>query len=227
MLFKLKVFRFCAERDYNEYYQNLSIEIDELLSLKDLMQEVQTRLDDFAYDKESFGFRINGLVVFNNIKLLDLANDFGNELEIDSICAKYAKKDLLINKDEIFKKYKAMLDKFSFLNEESKNEFKKYILINLISPLDLDDYIGDGYAMYIKWMCIHYQEHEEELLDSIFKLENGVINSISTKDMIYPSDNSIDKEIESIKKDLLSKDISYISKLKKEHIAKYKIINKR
>lgn len=224
MLFKLKIFRFCAEKDYNEYYQNLNINIDEHLSLKDLMREIQNKLDDFVYDKESFGFRINGLVVFNNIKLLDLREHFGDELEIDSICAKYAKKDLLINKDEIYQQYKAKLDKFSFLNEESKNELKKYILINLIYPFDLDDYVGDGYAMYIKWMCIHYQEHKDELLESISKFENGVINSISTKDMIYPSDNSIDKEIESIKKELFNTNLPYIKKIRKENISKYKII---
>lgn len=226
MLFKLRIFRFCAEKDYNEYYQNLNIDIDEHLSLKDLMQEIQNKLDDFTYDKESFGFRINGLVVFNNIKLLDLKEHFGDELQIDSICAKYAQKDLLINKEEIFKKYKERLDKFSFLNEESKNELKKYILINLIYPFDLDDYVGDGYAMYIKWMCIHYQEYRDELLESISKFENGVINSISTKDMIYPSDNSIDKEIESIKKELFNSNLPYIKKITKANLSKYKIINK-
>ncbi|RDU62627.1 DUF5644 domain-containing protein [Helicobacter sp. MIT 14-3879] len=230
MDFKIKVFRFDCKKDYNEYYQNLNINIDDNLSLKELMQNIKEKLDDFSYDVEVFGFRINNKVIFHNLKLQDIKEQFGNILEINPISQKYASKDLLINKEEIFNKYKKRLDKFSFLNEESKNEFKKYILINLISPLDLDDYIGDGYAMYIKWMCIHYQNNTLELLSSISNFEDGVINHISTKDMIYPNDSSIDTEIESIQKMLLQKEYEelvkdYLPKLKKTIQSKYKIIH--
>lgn len=203
MSFKIKVFRFNASTDYNEYYQSIDISIEESLSLKDLLSAIAESLDDFSYDAKSFGFRINDIVVFSNIKLLDLKSHFGTNLLITPISTKYVMKDLLIDKEAIFARYKAKLDKFTFLSEESKIEFKKYILMNLIGPLDLDDYVGDGYCLYIKWMMIHYQDYTKELLSSIARYEDGVMNSISTKNMIYPPDSSIDKEIEGLQRMLL------------------------
>ncbi len=202
--FNIRVFRFCAIKDYNEYYAKLTIKIDEHLSLKELMQNIASQLDDFAYDKNSFGFRINGLVVFSNITLADIKAQFGLHLELTPISIKYAKKDLLIDKEAIFARYKMRLDKFKFLSEESKMEFKKYILINLISPLDSDDFVGDGYCLYIKWMMIHYKDYAKDLLADISKYEDGVMNSVNVKNMIYPPDNSIDKEIEGLQRMLLA-----------------------
>lgn len=229
MTFDINVFRFDAKSDYNEYYQQVTITIDNDLSLKDLMIALKKSLDEscaseFAYDEQSFGFRINGKVIFSNIKLCDLEAEFGRNLEIDSINQKYALKDLLINKEEIFTLYKQKLDSFTFLNEESKNEFKKYILINLISPLDLEDYVGCGYAMYIKWMTLHYEDNAESLLASIYDFKDGIINHITTKDLIFPSDNSIDVEIESLQRELFKRKLPYITKLKKENASKYRTI---
>lgn len=203
MNFSIKVFRFNAKTDYNEYYQSVDISIDESLSLRDLLIKIADSLDDLAYDESSFGFRINNIVVFKNIKIADLHSYFGCKLEFSPISTKYALKDLTINKDAIFKQYKIKLDKFKFLSEESKEEFKKYILMNLISPLECDDFVGDGYCLYIKWMMIHYQNHAKELLASISRYEDGVMNSISLKNMIYPPDGSIDKEIEGLQRMLL------------------------
>ena len=224
MRFEISVFRFDAKFDYNEHYERVKIDIDENLSLKDLMKEIEKRLENFAYDKESFGFRINGKAIFSNVKLAEIYEHFGANLEIDSLCQKYALKDLLINKDEIFALYAPLLDRFAFLNAESKSEFKKYILINLISPLDLRDSVGDGWAMFVKWMALHYQDNAVELLDSAFDLENGVANHIATKDMIFPQDKSIDDELESLQRELFNSKKPYIAKLKKANAQKYSII---
>lgn len=222
MRFEIKVFRFCAGSDYNEYYQNLNIEIADNLSLKDLMEAIKNNLHNFAYDEQSFGFRINGKAIFSNVKLADLSAEFGEVLEISSLCAKYALKDLLINKDEILKLYAPKLDKFPFLNAESRREFKKYILINLISPLSLDDYVGDGYASYIKWMSLHYEEYAEILRESITRFEDGIINHIAIADLIFPRDCSIDDEIQSLQKELFKSTLPYIAKLKKDNAKKYR-----
>ena len=224
MRFEISVFRFDSKFDYNEHYERVKIDIDKSLSLKDLMKEIEKTLENFAYDKESFGFRINVKVIFSNVKLADLEAHFGTKLEIDSLCQKFALKDLLINKDEVFALYKSRLDSFAFLNDESKREFKKYILINLISPLSLSDYMGDGWAMFIKWMALHYQDNASELLESIFDLENGIANHIATKDSIFPPDKSIDDEIESLQRELFKSKKPYIAKIKKANAQKYSII---
>ena len=224
MRFDISVFRFDSRFDYNEHYERVKIDIDKSLSLKDLMIELEKKLENFAYDKESFGFRINGKVIFSNVKLADLVAHFGANLELDSLCQKYALKDLLINKDEIFALYKPRLDRFAFLNTESKKEFKKYALLNLISPLDLGDYVGDGYALFIKWMALHYQNNAVELLDSLFGLEDGIANHIATKDSIFPPDKSIDDELESLQRELFSLKLPYIARLKKANAHKYSII---
>lgn len=204
MKFNIDVFRFNCQVDYNEYYQNIAVDISENLSLRELLEEIAKKIDDFSYDSASFGFRINDIVVFSNIKIDDLASKFGTKLVFDPISIKYAKKDLLINKDAVFARYKPMLDKLTFLSEESKLEFKKYILINLICPLDFDDYIGDGYCLYVKYIMIHYKDNADKLLETISH-SDGVMNSMSVKYMIYPPDSSIDNDIEGLQKMLLEK----------------------
>lgn len=222
MRFEIRVFRFCAQSDYSEYYENLIINIDDALNLKDLMEQIKGNLHNFAYDEQSFGFRINGRAIFSNVKLADLVAEFGEVLEIDSLNPKYALKDLLINKDEILNLYAPKLDKFPFLNAESRAEFKKYILINLISPLSFEDYVGDGYASYIKWMSLHYADFADILLSSIMQFEDGIINHIPTADLIYPRDCSIDDEIRSLQRELFNSTMPYIAKLKKENAKKYR-----
>ena len=222
MRFEIRVFRFCAQSDYSEYYENLIINIDDALNLKDLMEQIKGNLHNFAYDEQSFGFRINGRAIFSNVKLADLVAEFGGVLEIDSLNPKYALKDLLINKDEILNLYAPKLDKFPFLNAESRAEFKKYILINLISPLSFEDYVGDGYASYIKWMSLHYADFADILLSSIMQFEDGIINHIPTADLIYPRDCSIDDEIRSLQRELFNSTMPYIAKLKKENAKKYR-----
>ena len=222
MRFEIRVFRFCAQSDYSEYYENLIINIDDALNLKDLMEQIKGNLHNFAYDEQSFGFRINGRAIFSNVKLADLGAEFGEVLEIDSLNPKYALKDLLINKDEILNLYAPKLDKFPFLNAESRAEFKKYILINLISPLSFEDYVGDGYASYIKWMSLHYADFADILLSSIMQFEDGIINHIPTADLIYPRDCSIDDEIRSLQRELFNSTMPYIAKLKKENAKKYR-----
>ena len=204
MKIDIDVFRFNAVIDYNEYYQSVKIDIDEKLHLEDLLEEVSKKLDDFSYNSASFGFRINDIVVFNNIKISDLVAYFGTKLVFNPISIKYAKKDLLIDKDAVFARYKPILDKLTFLSEESKLEFKKYILISLISPLDFDDYIGDGYCLYVKSMMIHYKDNADLLLDSISYID-GVMNSVSVKNMIYPPDSSIDNDIEGLQRILIER----------------------
>lgn len=232
MKFDIDIFRFDANTDYDQYYQTLQIDIDESLSLKELLKCISQNINNFSYDIHSFGFRINNIVVFSNIKLCDLRSRFGMKLKFDPISIKYVKKDLLIDKDAVFTHYKPILDKFTFLSEESKLEFKKYILINLISPLDLDDYIGDGYCLYIKWMMIHYKDDANKLLESIASHKNGVMNSVSVKYMIYPPDSSIDNDIEGIQKILLDKQkgkfgFNYCNRLIKDTQSLYKKICKQ
>lgn len=193
MKFNVEIFRFKSSMSYNEYYQVLDIDIDDSLMLSNLMEKISSMVDDFVYDKDVFGFRINDVVILKDIKLVDIRNYFGNDLMITPISTKYAINDLLIDKEAIFSRYKPTLDKLSFLSEESKREFKKYILVNLINSIDEEDYIGDGFCLYIKWMMIHYSDYSKELLETICG-EDGIFNSISTKYMVYPFSEDIDNE---------------------------------
>lgn len=203
MKFDISVFRFDAASDYDAYFKRLGVEINDEAHLEELLAQIAQTLGDFAYDKKSFGFRINGIVVFQNLSVAEILAHFGERLEFTPISSKYALKDLLIDKDAIFALYKEKLDSFAFLGEESKLEFKKYIYINLISPLDMGDYVGDGYCLFIKWMMIHYKDSAQILLDSIAGAKDGVMNSIRVAHLIYPPDSSIDSEIESLQRTLL------------------------
>lgn len=194
MNISLNVFRFNANFDYNDYYQKLDLNINEDSAITDLLQILASKLRDFDYSNDLF-FKINSKIIAKNLTIGEIIGNFGNKLTIEPLSIKYAKKDLLLNNDALFGARKEILDSFTFLSEEMKLEYKKYAFLNLISPLSQDDYIGDGFAIYIKHILPHYKQHESELLSSIFG-QNGILNSIKTSDLFFPNDDFIDSEIE-------------------------------
>ena len=208
MKFKIKVFRFNSSIDYNEYYESLDIDICEELHLLDLLNLISKSLNNFSYSNYPFALRINDIAVFSNLSLVDIYSNFGEKLEFSPISVKYAKHDLTIDIDEILNIYSHKLDRFDFLKNQDKDNFREFIPLNLISPIDDCDYVGDGYCLYIKQLCESYSEFAPLLLEEIAG-EDGVFNSLKLENMIYPPSRQIDSEIEELQSILLKNPSQY------------------
>ena len=203
MKFNVSVFRFDAAKDYNEYFAEAALNLAPDSHLADLLEALCARFDDLGVDKSGFGFRINDVVVFNNVALSEVLAHFGEDLTLTPISTKYARKDLLIDTEAVFAAYKSRLENLSFLSEESREEFRQYAALSLISPLSLEDYVGDGFCLFVKWMMLHYKPHKTALLAALAG-DDGVMNALPVKHMIFPPNASIDSDIEALQKMLFA-----------------------
>ncbi|PAF48697.1 hypothetical protein BKH41_05365 [Helicobacter sp. 12S02232-10] len=193
----LSVFRFDAKKDYNPFYEKCDFDYEENFLLSKILGSLSLR--DFEYDKD-IALKINGIAVFDDLKVDDLVERFGKEWILEPISIKYAFKDLLIDKQAVLSFYSAFFQAGDFLTSTEKAEFLKFININFISPQRNPDYYGDGFFLYVRWLFGRHPKEAKRLLKSIADAKNGVMNFVSVKRFVHPENDAIDKEIFEIQK---------------------------
>lgn len=192
---QLEVFAFEAGVDYLPYYKKLSFQVKSNQTLRDLLIFLSQEIRGYACDVEYLALRINGIAIFENLEMIDLTQRFGNEWQIEPISTYYAYKDLLVDKKALRKKYDTFFAWADFLSIEEREELDKYLLLNLITPMSNDEYLGDGFFLYLKWLLSRHPEKLNELLEWIIQCESGILNFVNLADMVYPRGTALDEEI--------------------------------
>lgn len=192
---QLEVFAFEAGVDYLPYYKKLCFQVKSNQTLRDLLIFLSQEISGYACDVDCLALRINGIGIFENLSLIDVAQRFGDEWQIEPISIYYAYKDLLVDKKALRKKYNAFFAWADFLNIEEREELDKYLLLNLITPMRNDEYLGDGFFLYLKWLLSRHPEKLNEILEWAIQPESGILNFVSLADMVYPCGTALDEEI--------------------------------
>lgn len=192
---QLEVFAFEAGVDYLPYYKKLSFQVKSNQTLRDLLVFLSQEISGYACDIEHLALRINGIAIFENLEMIDLTQRFGNEWQIEPISTYYAYKDLLVDKKALRKKYDTFFAWADFLSVEEREELDKYLLLNLITPMSNDEYLGDGFFLYLKWLLARHPEKLGEILEWVIEPQSGVLNFVSLADMVYPRGTALDEEI--------------------------------
>lgn len=192
---QLEVFAFEAGVDYLPYYKKLCFQAKSNQTLRDLLIFLSQEISGYACDIEHLALRINGIAIFENLEMIDLTQRFGNEWQIEPISTYYAYKDLLVDKKALRKKYDTFFAWADFLSVEEREELDKYLLLNLITPMSNDEYLGDGFFLYLKWLLARHPEKLGEILEWVIEPQSGVLNFVSLADMVYPRGTALDEEI--------------------------------
>lgn len=192
---QLEVFAFEAGVDYLPYYKKLSFQVKSNQTLRDLLIFLSQEISGYACDIEHLALRINGIAIFENLEMIDLTQRFGNEWQIEPISTYYAYKDLLVDKKALRKKYDTFFAWADFLSVEEREELDKYLLLNLITPMSNDEYLGDGFFLYLKWLLARHPEKLGKILEWVIEPQSGVLNFVSLADMVYPRGTALDEEI--------------------------------
>ena len=192
---QLEVFAFEAGVDYLPYYKKLCFQAKSNQTLRDLLIFLSQEISGYACDVEHLALRINGIAIFENLEMIDLTQRFGNEWQIEPISTYYAYKDLLVDKKALRKKYDTFFAWADFLSVEEREELDKYLLLNLITPMSNDEYLGDGFFLYLKWLLARHPEKLGEILEWVIEPQSGVLNFVSLADMVYPRGTALDEEI--------------------------------
>lgn len=124
-----------------------------------------------------------------------LLERFGNEWRVEPLSTLYVKKDLTLDLQAMHSKYEEFFDKHHFITQDEKKSLSKYLPLNLISTRD-DDYLGDGFFLFVKWLAQKHSEHLDDLLESISDTKNGVLSYSSIQNLLYKPNPQIDRDIE-------------------------------
>lgn len=124
-----------------------------------------------------------------------LLDRFGNEWRIEPLSTLYVKKDLTLDLQAMHSKYEEFFDKHHFITQDERKSLSKYLPLNLISTRD-DDYLGDGFFLFVKWLAQRHSEHLDDLLESISDTKNGVLSYSSIQNLLYKPNPQIDRDIE-------------------------------
>lgn len=124
-----------------------------------------------------------------------LLERFGNEWRIEPLSTLYVKKDLTLDIEAMHSKYEEFFDKHHFITQDERKSLSKYLPLNFISTRD-DDYLGDGFFLFVRWLAQRHSKHLEDLLESISDTKNGVLSYSSIQNLLYKPNPQIDRDIE-------------------------------
>ncbi|PAF44964.1 DUF5644 domain-containing protein [Helicobacter sp. 11S02629-2] len=197
----LSVFAFDSRFDYQSGYLRYDVDYKEEDTLLDFLGNIPTGdfgNKEFGYDKEFLHVRINDKCVFDNLKVSELVKHFGSEWTLDPLSKKYCKKDLLLNYDMALNFYEGFFASASFIYPGEKEELKNFISMNFISEHHSEDYFGDGFFLYLKWLMNRHPMQKRHILKTMASKRGGIMDYTPTASLMYPPNNSIDVEIENL-----------------------------
>lgn len=219
----LEIFCFDPKADYEFYFKKHKISYTqakpsgEQISTSQTLGEILARISstlDICVDT-NVGLKINGIALLgDNIsdeldykaskehkKILSketlgaLLERFGNEWRIEPLSTLYVKKDLTLDLQAMHSKYEEFFDKHHFITQDERKSLSKYLPLNLISTRD-DDYLGDGFFLFVRRLAQRHSEHLDDLLESISDTKNGVLSYSSIQNLLYKPNPQIDRDIE-------------------------------
>ena len=199
----LEVFRFEAGVDYLPYYAKLVFSFTSQHTLTNLLVFLDNELYNYGYDRQYLTLRINGIAIFEDLGIIELVQRFGTQWQIEPLSTYYASKDLLLNQKALWRKYETFFEWADFVSNEEKEELNKYLMLNLITPLKNEHYLGDGFFLYLKWLISRHPDKIQELMRWLLDSQGGILHFVSLADMVYPRANALDEEIWDFMRDVV------------------------
>lgn len=211
----LNIFSFDERLDFQSGYVRQDVYYKPQSTFRDILGMVNAKLfgyHEFGVNLEHIHCRINELAVFGNSSIKELVEAFGNTWIIDPLNKRYARKDLLLNIDLAFTRYRPFFQKLPFILPSECEELKKFLPINFITPYYDDEYCGDGFLLYVKWLIERYPLYKKQLLESITMLNGGIFEHVCLANFMFPASNAIDLQIESLQFEILNATKTFVRK---------------
>lgn len=177
---QLQIFRFNAQAEYEYYFQKYEMPYDNHTTLFELLDSIE----GLQYDR-SFGFRVQGLCVFEDVRIADLVRNFGVDLTLEPLDQKYVSKDLTLDKEAMFARYEWFFEQYAFITSSHRYELYKFLWANTIASSSNQEYLGVGFFLYVKWLLGQYSSHFDMLLNVIAHPQNGIMSYAPLDMLIY------------------------------------------
>jgi succinate dehydrogenase/fumarate reductase-like Fe-S protein len=202
----LEVFRFDCKTDYLPYYKKGVLKIDIQKTVADMLRLIKDDEKSFEYPiGANAAIKINGKSLFTDMKIEEVKDVFGKELQLDPLNSKRSEKDLHINTEDFDAKFD-ILD--AFVDASDRKVFKSYIREHYASPIVNmeDEFIGDGLFAFAYDMVVKYPERRTKILESIAKKDSGIWLHVNISNRLYPQESELERKIVYLKNAILSDD---------------------
>ncbi|MDY3113048.1 MAG: DUF5644 domain-containing protein [Helicobacter sp.] len=239
----LELFRFDIKTDYLPYFAKVVLKMDLSKTIKDLLKEVESRLENYRYN--AYGFKINGVVVFDfSLKLESLVKNFGTSWKIEPLNPHLAIKDLEINAfpflnkleplrelelDELvqdeFEGKESFFDTFRFDGTYSLADafLLSFLPFAYATPLAVENpkYLGE--AFFILAASLYAKHKTNDILNAVSNKEIGILNAQSLHPYIFPQNDKFDLCINEFKTILFERsELAEIKNFKENLIKRFK-----
>jgi hypothetical protein len=218
-------FRFDATRDYLPDYKRDTIMIEDTLSVKDVLLEVEKKEYLFRFDKENTMVQINGTSILGSLDIAKAVELFGTDWTIEPISTFRAKNDLIIDDADFYAKH-AVLEAFG---DEEDFAYYKTLIREYYASGTLQynqDYMGDSMFIYADYLINKYPVKKTAILDAIDGV-NG-IGEYEKECNLYPYHDNAQKiyALEAqlpyyLKEGFSDKDMAYYDKAEDALCAKF------
>jgi len=172
---QVKAFFFNAKTDYLPYYKYFNLTLADEAIAKDILIAISKQNWDFSYPQLNLVFKINNLVVEENISVANIIKKLGTELTIDPVNSYRSTNGLIINNDDFMKSFELLAP---FASEANKAHYKTLYALHYASETEKFDreYIGDAVLILAHKMISEGNENKEEILTAITSAHSGLLD---------------------------------------------------
>jgi len=197
----IKAFFFNSETDYLPYYKNFTITLPDDAIAKDILTEIKSQNETFAFPLLNLVFKINNLVVTGETSIVDIVMKLGSKLKIDPVNTYRSNNGLIINDDDFMKSFELLA---LYASKDDKEYYKTLYALHYASETENFNhkYIGDAILILAYKMITEGNEHKEKILNAITSVHSGLMDCEYENNLFYPQEHS--QIIESLKKMLNS-----------------------
>jgi len=219
MSYKLnvKAFFFNAKTDYLPYYKNFSLILENDAIAKDILIAVQAQNENFAYPELNLVFKINDLIVEEDIPLSSIVEKLGTTLIVDPVNSYRSNNGLIINDDDFMKSY-ALLAPYATASDEKY--YKTLYALHYASETEKfeRDYIGDAILVLAHKMISEGNAHKKEILSAITSVHSGLLDCEYENNLFNPQHHTaaIHALKEMVKNDTNSEERSLLERIKEK-----------
>ena len=194
---QVRAFFFNAKTDYLPYYKNFKMKLDAEAKASDILKEIKTANENFAYPEEKLAFRINNLVVTGEESIGKIVEKCGNTLQIDPVTSYRSDHCLIINDSDFNAHFEKILAPYA--TEEDKAYYESLYPLHYASESSIfnRDYCGDAILLTAFRMIENDTEHKDAILQAIDN-EDALWSCEYEDNMFEPAPYDVD--IESLKK---------------------------
>ncbi len=185
----VRAFFFNAKTDYLPYYKHFTMTLDAEAPAVEMLANIQTQNENFAYPTDKLVFKLNDLVIDGKETIGEIVAKLGTTLQVDPVLSYRSNHCLIINDDDFMKSF-ALLAPYA--SQEDKAYYESLYATHYASETFKfsHDYIGDAILLLAHRMIENGSEDKEAILQAISDPYDGLAACEYENNLFHAQDHT-------------------------------------